>query len=114
MDNVAYTGETGAGDAGGAEKALREMTRGARPGGKLFVTVPVGAPVDETSFRVFAPAELESLAAGVDAEATFEWFARRPGGWARAAAAEVAELRYGDGAPGAAAVACMSLTPRRR
>jgi SAM-dependent methyltransferase len=117
MDNTLYVPGSplaAADESGTAEdgrrRALTELVRLLAPGGTLLLTVPFGEPEDKGWFSVFGG---EDVARTCDVlgrrGCAVEFFrADRRRGWIRCAEGEDGRgLRYGDGVPAAAAVACI-------
>jgi SAM-dependent methyltransferase len=119
MDNSGYggTADRVSDPAAACARALTELTRVVRPGGRLLITVPYGRPDDLGWMRVFGTDEVMQIAcAGADATVTV--FAYDAGGWHRSdldAAAQAvyrqaaAEPHPPDLACTARAVACIEL-----
>lgn len=104
-----------------ARRALAELLRVTRRGGKVFVTVPFGVSERLGWLRALDSADLEALLADVPQDQRrVEIFRYLPDGWHRATADEAAGARYrdytadpspvGDGAAAARAVACVAIT----
>jgi SAM-dependent methyltransferase len=94
--------------------AVRELGRVLAPGGKLLITVPVGAPRSLGWFQVFGRAELEKIQRilrGLEIEVRF--FAYR-GSWVDVDADEAfAEQAKGEAVGAVAALAATRPGPRR-
>ncbi len=112
-DNTVY-GLDAEADEAGRLRALRELRRVLRPDGSLLVTVPLGEPGDHGWFRqddvrgwtrLFARAGLF-----VEEQEAYELLEE---GWRAAPAFRPEGVRYGDRGPGASAVLCAELSPRR-
>lgn len=88
-------------------RAMREMRRLLRPGGRLLLTVPFGRYEDHGWFVQLDAAELEDAIRAFGMGRVDRQAYRLDGSWRVAEAAECADLRYG--APAAAAVACAEL-----
>lgn len=100
-------------DAGGMERALRELRRVLARNGRLLVTVPTGAAEDHGSFVQLPPDEWLSLFRRADFLVfEREIYALGADGWQQASPDEVAGRRYGDPGPAAAAILCVELRPR--
>ena len=124
MDNTYYGSELPAGHDPQREclRAARELRRVLRPGGELYVTVPVGRGERFAWVRSFTLAELDELADALAPASHALTFFRHDGarGWRRATAEEVTDARYRDhftsNGPGpdrlvaAEAVACLRVT----
>ena len=111
LDNTIY-GLRSERDDGGQERALRELRRVLRPDGRLLVTVPCGEEQDLGWQVQRAP---EAWIAMFEAAGFLvfedELYALGDDGWR--ATASVDGLRYGERGPGASAVLCAELRPRR-
>jgi SAM-dependent methyltransferase len=124
MDNSLYaTGaeERAADPEGELDAALAEIRRVAKPGGRLLITVPYGAPEDLGWLRQFDAAGIEGLirrSGGEAIETTVFLYSRE--GWRRSTLEEAATAGYhmvdrdrpapgDDGAVAARAVACLDL-----
>ena len=111
LDNTRFHGAQAAeGDPNlGAHEAVRELTRVARPGADLLITVPFGASWRDSWVRVFDAGELDDLIAAARPARVQEAIYRRgAGGWQRtdrAGAAGAEFQRFW-----AEAVACVRLT----
>lgn len=104
MDNTTYgaTAERAADPSEEAARALRELLRVTKPGGRICLSVPFGRREDHGWFRQFDRAEVDALfdRAGIDRrDETI--FAHSPKGWRRVTAAEAADAAYNAG-PGRA------------
>lgn len=101
-------------DAASRLTALRELRRVLAPSGRLLITVPCGEPADYGWFhqddvrgwtRLFARAGFF-----VEEQEAYEL---TEDGWRTAPELHPAGLRYGERGPGASAVLCAELSPRR-
>jgi glycosyltransferase involved in cell wall biosynthesis/SAM-dependent methyltransferase len=101
-------------------RALEELARVVRPGGKLLVTVPYGRREDHSWFRQFDAADVEDLIASARARtASLDVFRYTAEGWQRSSREAAAAERYhdhrtnpetpADRAAAARAVACIRL-----
>jgi SAM-dependent methyltransferase len=122
MDNRAYGDESGRAEDPLSEqaRAVAELARVVRPGGRLLVTVPFGAELDHGWMMTFSRARLAEVLAGVRARSReVAIFAYSDTGWRRSGDDAVAQARsydprlpesaLGDAAKGARAVACARL-----
>jgi glycosyltransferase involved in cell wall biosynthesis/SAM-dependent methyltransferase len=122
MDTTPYGVESSlAADARGElGRAVRELTRVVRPGGKLLVTVPYGRREDHGWFRQFEAADVDDLIAMADAKTgSVDIFRYTAEGWQRSSPEAAAAERYhdhrtnpetpADRAAAARAVACIRL-----
>ena len=105
------------------DRAVAELRRATREGGRLFLTVPYGRREDHGWLRQFDRDDVERLLAGL-APAAFELtvFAYDRGGWRLSSLEDAADARYQAGnrpaadprtadlAPAARAVACLEAT----
>jgi SAM-dependent methyltransferase len=113
LDNEIY-GVDAERDEVGQEQALRELRRVLAAGGRLLVTVPCGEAQDLGWQLQRPPAawiELFERAGFLVYED--ELYALDGAGWRPAPPTAVATLRYGERGPGASAVLCAELRPRR-
>jgi SAM-dependent methyltransferase len=115
MDNTAYAGSTQGATASNdpvedTRRAVRELVRVTRLGGRLLLTVPYGERQDLGWQRQFDLAEIELLL-GTAAPSTSEVTVYRyfSSGWALSGLEEAADARYRE-AEGAEAVACIAMT----
>jgi hypothetical protein len=83
-----------------------------KPSGKLIVTVPLGRFVDYGWFTHYESKAIATLFQSIPAaRINAEYFKSTKDGWMPFAAAELAEISYGDnGAPAAAGLACFEIT----
>jgi len=101
-------------------KALTELKRVTRPGGRLLITVPYGRPDDFGWSRIFSRAMVERIVDVVDpVESTVTVFAYSAGGWQVSDLDAASDAVYrvhtiqpdpADLAATARAVACLKLT----
>lgn len=101
-------------DEAGIAHALGELRRILASGGRLLVTVPCGQAEDHGWF-VQRPVptwlnEFEEAGFHVSEREVYE---RGPGGWSAQPACADPQVRYGEFGPGASAVLCAELRPRR-
>jgi SAM-dependent methyltransferase len=112
-DNEIY-GLTGDADEQGAQRALAELRRVLTDGGRLLVSVPCGEEQDLGWQVQRPPADWVGLfeAAGmiVFEDEVYELAAE---GWQSTGSLNPAGVRYGERGPGASAVLCAELRPRR-
>jgi SAM-dependent methyltransferase len=112
-DNSVY-GVAGEPDDDARLRALRELRRILRKGGRMLVTVPMGEPGDYGWFRQ----EDENGWLRLYARAGFfveevEAYELTVDGWRVARLFDATDVRYGDRGPAASAVLCAELTPGR-
>jgi SAM-dependent methyltransferase len=95
-------------------KAMTEMFRILKPGGKLILTLPFGKFVDYGWFTHYDSQAISILFQSIlSARINAEYFKYTNNGWMPCAAAELAETSYGEnGAPAAAGLACFEITKR--
>jgi hypothetical protein len=105
MDNSLYGGRADRAPDPDRElqRALSELLRVAS--GAILVTVPCGTAQDHGWFRQLDRAAVEAVAERLNGTVTV--YASTEGGWQLTDLAAVADARYGEGVPGAAAVACI-------
>jgi hypothetical protein len=101
LDNSYYGSETGAEDADPQAECIRaaaELRRVVRPGGEVYVTVPVGRGERFSWVRSFTLDELSELAAALAPGESTTTFFRHCGeqGWVRVSADEVGDAHYRD------------------
>ena len=121
-DTSYYGGETKVAEDPQREllRAVAELKRVLRPGGDLYVTVPVGRGERFAWVRSLTPAQLDELVEAFAPESSsIDYFRYADGGWRRAGRDDVAEARYRDhftspgvgedGVVAAEAVACLHL-----
>jgi glycosyltransferase involved in cell wall biosynthesis/SAM-dependent methyltransferase len=121
-DTSYYGGETKVAEDPQREllRAVAELKRVLRPGGDLYVTVPVGRGERFAWVRSLTPAQLDELVEAFAPESSsIDYFRYADGGWRRAGRDDVAEARYrdhftspgvgDDGVVAAEAVACLHL-----
>ncbi len=112
-DNTVY-GLGAEADAAGRLEALRELRRVLRPRGSVLVTVPLGEPGDHGWFRqddVRGWTRLYAQAGFfVEEQEAYELLDE---GWRAAPTFRPEGVRYGERGPGASAVLCAELSPRR-
>jgi SAM-dependent methyltransferase len=113
-DNAVYGLDAERDNRAGRLSALRELRRVLIPRGSLLLTVPLGEPGDHGWFeqddvrgwnRLFAKAGLF-----VEEQEPYEL---HEDGWGAAPAFDPEGVRYGERGPGASAVLCCELSPRR-
>lgn len=93
-------------------KALGEMFRILKPGGKLIVTVPFGKLVNYGWFINYDSGRLSDLFRHISPKSIFaEYFKYTEAGWMPCIEDELAQMAYGDNfAPAAAGLACFEVT----
>jgi SAM-dependent methyltransferase len=113
-DNTVYGLEAEHDGGAGRLAALRELRRVLAPGGSLLLTVPLGEPGDHGWFeqddvrgwnRLFAKAGFF-----VEEQEPYEL---HEDGWRAEPVFDPDGVRYGERGPGASAVLCSDLSPRR-
>ena len=103
-----------------AVRVMQELNRVLKPGGDLYLTLPVGRPERFAWVRALSLAEVDELVdAFAPAESTLRLYRYTAEGWQVAERDDVADARYrdhfssgpveADRAPAARAVACMHL-----
>ncbi len=123
MDNAVYGSDiaVAADPAAEARKALAELLRVTKPGGRILLTVPFGFSEKLRWLRVLGAGDLDDLLADVPADRReIEVFGYSEHGWQRRSAEDVAGARYrdftadptpvDDHAAAARAVACVTIT----
>ncbi len=111
MDNTAYGGSVPRADdpAHESERAVAELARVLREGGRLLLSVPYGAREDHGSFRQLDRADVEQLAAAArPREVEVVVYRAFDSGWQLSDLDRAADARYRSGF-GAEAVACIDL-----
>jgi SAM-dependent methyltransferase len=100
LDNSYYGSGTGAGDDPQADcmRAAAELRRVVRPGGEVYITVPVGRGERFTWVRSFTLDELAELVESLAPDNCTMTFFRHCGehGWMRVSAEEVGDAHYRD------------------
>jgi SAM-dependent methyltransferase len=123
LDNTRlYTTDPGYRESSPAEasRAVGELFRVLRPGGKLWLTVPVGQPANLGWLQIFAPAGLEAMVSAFAFTIMDRWYYQyTPQGWRKAQVSEVSGATYfdwhstkiydSDKAAAARAVGCLEL-----
>ena len=108
QDNAEY-GTPGAEKNDGDFTAMKEMFRITKPGGRVLVTVPFGAPRDYGWQIQYDAQRLDRLLAAAPFEiVTVDYFGYDKG-WYRKAREALSGAEYQKGAPNAAALACAEL-----
>ena len=115
MDNSGYTSEFSR-DERLAERAVQEMVRVTRPGGRVLLTVPYGRYENHGWFRNLDEAHLRALVDPVRVSVsvhTLTFAHRGERGWTPAPPEELRDVGYADqGNAGAAALAAVVLTKK--
>jgi glycosyltransferase involved in cell wall biosynthesis/SAM-dependent methyltransferase len=126
LDNVRFGADVPSAENPQAEviKTIHELRRVLRPGGELYLTLPMGRGERFDWVRSFTPSELDELIEAFEPASAGTEFFRHDGeaGWQRAEREEIAEARYRDHLSGgpvgsdrtvaAEAVACVQLVRR--
>jgi SAM-dependent methyltransferase len=120
MDNSRYGDPAPAADQPVLEvrRAVQELCRVTRAGGRIVLTVPYGRHEDHGWFRQFDAADVTELVDGLRAaEASVAVYRYTAHGWQRSSLARARRARYhedeapgSDGAVAARAVACVAAT----
>ena len=108
-DNTRYGGTAGDGADEGRAAAMRSLRELLRPGGRLLLTVPFGRSEDHGWFRQLDAAALRDAVAAFAPSHQMATYYLHDAGWREVTARDCAGASYGDGVPGARAVACVEL-----
>jgi SAM-dependent methyltransferase len=97
MDNSRYGGQVEA-DRDSYRDAIDELARVLQVGGALFLTMPAGPAEDRGWYQVFAPEQIDAMAArlGPEFEVSIRYFSYRSG-WAESDASTVLTVGSRDG-----------------